>query len=110
MKYLVLIVALFSLCGCGANSLVARQEATVLVSTVYDDVPCRQLAGERNDLAGQAGLPTDARVRFSSVLLGLGTIMPDFRTEKQRSQDTARGKIMAMNDSLARRCGQGERN
>lgn len=110
MKLIVLILALFSLVGCGANSLVARQEAAVLVSTVYDDVPCRQLVGQRNDVAREAGVPADARVRFSSVWFGLGTVLPDFRTEAERRQDAARGKIMAMNDSLARRCGQGARN
>ncbi|MFC3208230.1 hypothetical protein [Aquamicrobium soli] len=109
MKYLVLIVALFGLGGCGANSLIAHEEATVIVSTLYDDVDCRQLLAERNGLASQENLPRDARVTFSPVSLGLGILIPDYRTEAQRRQDTARGKIMAMNDSLARRCGQGRR-
>jgi hypothetical protein len=109
MKRLVLIAALFGLGGCGANSLIAHEEATVIVSTLYDDVDCRQLLAERNSLARQAGLPMDATVTFSSVSTGLDTLIPDYRTEVQRRQDTARGKIMAMNDSLARRCGQARR-
>ncbi|MGB3418287.1 MAG: hypothetical protein WBA36_16560 [Mesorhizobium sp.] len=109
MKHLVLVVALFSLGGCGANSLIAHQEATVIVSTLYDDVDCRQLLAERNGLAREENLPMDAKVTFSSISLGLGILIPDYRTEAKRRQDTARGKIMAMNDSLARRCGQGKR-
>jgi hypothetical protein len=105
MKYLVLMAALLSLCGCGANSLISRQEATVLVSTVYDGVACQQLLRERDELVQQAGVATDARVTFSSISTGFGIIIPDFRSETRRKRDAAVGKIMAMNDSLMRRCG-----
>lgn len=109
MKYFVLVAAFCALAGCGANSLVAREEATVIVSTLYDDVDCGHLLAERNGLARQENLPMDARVTFSSVSHGLGILIPDDRTQAKRRQDAARGRIMAMNDSLARRCGRGKR-
>jgi len=105
MKYLVLIAALLTLSGCGANSLVGREEATVVVSIVYDDVPCKQLVSQRNELAQEVGVPTDAKVTFTPIWTGFGTVVPDFRSETRRKRDTAVGKIAAMNDSLSRRCG-----
>lgn len=105
MNYVVLIAALFTLSGCGANSIVSREEAEMVVSIAYDDVPCQQLAGQRNGLARQAGVSTDAKVTFSPVWAGFGTVVPDYRSQAQREQAVAVGKIAAMNDSLARRCG-----
>lgn len=109
MKYPVLIAALLCLGGCGVNSLVAGQEATVLVSIVYDDVPCARLLAERNALAREVGVANNTTVTFSTLSTGLAMFVPDFRSEKSRQRDSAVGKIMAMNDSLARRCGKDRR-
>jgi hypothetical protein len=102
-----LMVALLGLGGCAGNSLVSGEEASVLVSTVYDDVPCPRLTSDRNALAAEVGVATDAKVTFSGGSAGFGVVIPDYRSQARRKHDSAVGKIAAMNDSLARRCGEG---
>jgi hypothetical protein len=109
MKYLVLVAALLGLSGCGANSLVGREEATMVVSIVYDDVPCKQLTSQRNELAREVGVPTDAKPSFTAIATGFGVLIPDFRSQARRKRDSAVGKIVGMNDSLLRRCGSKKR-
>jgi hypothetical protein len=53
------------------------------------------------------GVATDAKVTFSGGSAGFGVVIPDYRSQARRKHDSAVGKIAAMNDSLARRCGEG---
>lgn len=103
----LMVALLLGLGGCAGNSLVSGEEATVLVSTVYDAVPCARLTSDRDALAREVGVPTDAKVTFSGGSAGFGVAIPDYRSQARREHDSAVGKIAAMNDSLTRRCGKG---
>ncbi|HEY4191330.1 MAG TPA: hypothetical protein VGM46_01675 [Mesorhizobium sp.] len=104
MKYMMLMVALLGLGGCAGHSLADAEDSVMVVSLVYDKVPCGRLTNERNALAREVGVPTGAKVTFTPVSTGFGVVIPDFRSNERRKRDSAVGKIVGMNDSLLRRC------
>ena len=70
-------------------------------------MPCDQLLAQRNGLAQQYHLSTDAKPSFSNPAMGFGPFTPDMRSKSKRDTDQASGKIDAMNRSIARRdCGK----
>lgn len=84
-------------------------EREIISSLRYDDVSCEELADLRDREAEAFGLPADAEVdhsasnRFRYRFTGLGTVVPDVRSSKEREVGLARGRIDAMNRSMARR-------
>lgn len=72
-------------------------------SIQYDKIECKKLIAQRNAVAGTGGVATDAKPVFAETPLGLGPVLPDVRSTKQRSADQAAGQVDAMNRSLIRR-------
>jgi hypothetical protein len=91
------------LAGCATGTIASGEDANVASSLQYDSVACKPLLAERNALAARYGLPQDARPVFSGTPTGLGTVLPDMRSETRREADQAAGRIDAMNRSLIRR-------
>ncbi|GLS38950.1 hypothetical protein GCM10010869_45470 [Mesorhizobium tianshanense] len=108
MRWNILVLAsCLASAGCVGNSMSERQDADVRSSLQYDSVPCDQLLAQRAGLARQYRLPVDAKPSFSNPAMGFGPFTPDMRSKSKRDSDQARGKIDAMNRSMARReCGK----
>lgn len=90
------------LAGCG-GTLVENQERNIVSSLPYDTIPCEALLARRAELAGRYGLPEDAAPVVDEPATGLGPVMPDLRSGRQRAAEEARGEIAAMSRSLTRR-------
>jgi hypothetical protein len=108
MRWNVMVLAsCLVMAGCMGSSMSERQDQDVQSSLQYDDVPCDQLLAERNGLAQQYHLSTDAKPSFSNPAMGFGPFTPDVRSKSKRDTDLASGKIDAMNRSIERRdCGK----
>lgn len=107
-RKMMILASCLTMAGCvGGNSMSERQDENVQSSLQYDSVPCDQLIGQRNGLAGQYHLSTTAKPSFSNPAMGFGPFTPDMRSKNQRDIDQAAGKIDAMNRSIERRdCGK----
>lgn len=104
---MMVLASCLAMTGCMGNSMSERQDQDVQSSLQYDSVPCDQLLAQRNRLAQQYHLSTDAKPSFSNPAMGFGPFTPDMRSKGKRDTDLASGKIDAMNRSLERRdCGK----
>ncbi|MBN9243085.1 MAG: hypothetical protein J0I98_09840 [Mesorhizobium sp.] len=91
------------LAGCGVDSLREHQESNIMSSLPYDGTPCDALKAKRATLMARYGLSQDAKPIMGDTPLGLGPIMPDMRSARQKGAEQARGEIDAMNRSMVRR-------
>jgi hypothetical protein len=110
---MVMLASCLTMAGCvGGTSMSERQDEDVQSSLQYDSVPCDQLLAQRNGLAQQYHLSTDAKPSFSNPAMGFGPFTPDMRSKAKRDTDQATGQIDAMNRSIERRdCGKpGKKN
>ncbi len=92
------------------NSVAVQQEAEVFNSIQYDTIPCADLQGRRNALAAQHGVSPDIERTppKESTTPGFGIVLPDGRSDAERTRARAIGEITAMNRSIQRRaCGKG---
>ena len=109
---ILLVFAPFALVAC--QSIDAGLDDEIMSSIKYDRYSCKQLVSARNKEAADFGLSRDAErdqsrsIRYRSALMPLGALVPDLRGSKARERGLARGRIDAMNRSLARRCGKGK--
>lgn len=109
---LFLVISAGALTAC--QSIDAGLDSEIVSSIDYDRYSCTQLVSVRNREAADFGLPRDAERdqsrsnRLRSALMPLGSIVPDLRGAKARETGLARGRIDAMNRSLARRCGKND--
>ncbi len=104
---MMVLVSCLAVTGCMGSSMAERQDQDVQSSLQYDSVPCDQLLAQRNGLAQQYNLSTDAKPSFSNPAMGFGPFTPDTRSKSKRDVDQASGKIDAMNRSIVRReCGK----
>lgn len=105
---ILLLPLILAATACGGTRS-AVEDASVISSTRYDDVPCAQLVAQRNDLAARFGLARNVeRPSFEGRRAGLGVIMPDLRSETTRQQDQAVYMVHAMSRSIERRNCEGE--
>jgi hypothetical protein len=109
------IIALATLAMMAASlgacaDMVGNTNAEVVSSIRFDDVPCKQLISQRNQLVARYGSP-DAlpegrklgeRPYLKHEPLGM-FLAPDFRSKDQLETRKALGRIDAMNHSLQRR-------
>ena len=100
-------IAALSLCllaaGCGKDSLAAHEDAAVISSLQFDEVPCRELLAQRNGLMQRYGLAETAKPTFTNSPTGLAPFIPDYRSRERQASEKAAGEIDAMNRSLVRR-------
>lgn len=103
---MIVLASCVATAGCVGNSMSERQDANIQSSLQYDSVPCDQLLAQRNGLAQQYHLSTEAKPTFSNPAMGFGPFTPDMRSKAKRDADQATGEIDAMNRSIDRRdCG-----
>ncbi|MER9919507.1 MULTISPECIES: hypothetical protein [unclassified Mesorhizobium] len=106
MRWNMMVLASCLAMGGCSSSMSERQDQDVQSSLQYDNVPCDQLLAQRNELAQQYHLSTDAKPSFSNPAMGFGPFTPDMRSKSKRDTDLASGQIDAMNRSIVRRdCG-----
>lgn len=103
MRNRAMLLSCLLLSGCGANSLVSKEDSAVHSSLQYDKVACGSLLAERDALVKRYHLPVDAKPVFTDVPTGLGAVLPDIRSARQREAQDAAGRVDAMNRSMARR-------
>ena len=104
---MMVLASCLAMTGCMGSSMSERQDENIQSSLLYDSVPCDQLLAQRNGLAQQYHLSTDAKPSFSNPAMGFGPFTPDMRSKSKRDTDLASGKIDAMNRSIVRRdCGK----
>ena len=105
---MMVLASCLAMTGCMGSSMSERQDQNVQSSLQYDSVPCGELLAQRNALAQQYHLSTDAKApTFSNPAMGFGPFTPDMRSKSKRDTDLASGKIDAMNRSIERRdCGK----
>jgi hypothetical protein len=107
-RYVVIMLAAMPASAC--SSLPAAIEAEVVRSTLYDDIPCGTLTAQRAALVRQYGDPEkqpDKRQPGDPITpTGLSVVTPDFRSAAEKERGLAWGKIVAMNSSIKRRCGE----
>lgn len=102
MRGMMLLAVCAAVSGC-ASSLAVREDQDVQSSLQYDAVSCTSLIAQRNELMRRYDLPRNATPTFSNTPFGLGPVLPDIRSQRQREVAHASGEIAAMNNSIARR-------
>ena len=104
---MMVLASCLAMTGCMGSSMSERQDENIQSSLLYDSVPCDQLLAQRNGLAQQYHLSTDAKPSFSNPAMGFGPFMPDVRSKAKQDADKATGQMDAMNRSIDRRdCGK----
>ena len=107
-RYVVIMLAAMPASAC--SSLPAAIEGEVVRSTIYDDIPCATLKAQRAALVRQYGDPEknpDARQPGDPITpTGMSVVTPDFRSAAEKERGLAWGKIVAMDSSITRRCGE----
>jgi hypothetical protein len=102
------VAALVSLSACA--DMAGNTNREVVNSMQFDDVPCKELISQRNQLVARYGSP-DAlpegqkpgeRPYLKHEPLGV-FLAPDFRSKNQLEARKALGRIDAMNHSIERR-------
>jgi hypothetical protein len=106
LRYVVILLATVPVAAC--SSLPAAIESEVVRSTLYDETPCTTLRAERAALVRQYGDPkTNPNARQPGDPItptGMSVVTPDFRSAAEKERGLAWGKIVAMDDSIERRC------
>jgi hypothetical protein len=102
MRAMMALALCVAVSGC-ADSLAVREDQDVQSSLQYDAVPCASLVAQRNELMRRYDLPKDTAPTFSKTPFGLGPVLPDIRSKRQREVAHASGEISAMSNSITRR-------
>lgn len=108
MKRIALVITAGIALGACSGTLSAIEDDEIIGSIRYDQIPCPDLAAQRDALAASHGLPRDVkRVPSAERTPGVGLLSPDPLTGEQRQRRQAAAMIDAMNRSMERRSCEG---
>ncbi|MHC1549500.1 hypothetical protein [Phyllobacterium sp. K27] len=93
------------LAGCG--NIQGQLDNEKISSLRYDTIQCPSLIAQRNQAAAEVSRLTNGQgYQDPDVIIGLGPILPDYRTENQKKAGALQGQVESMSRSIDRRkCG-----
>ena len=93
------------LAGCG--NIQGQLDNEKISSLRYDTVQCPALIAQRSQAMAEVSRLTNGQgYQDPDVIVGLGPVLPDYRTENQTKAGALQGQIESMSRSIDRRkCG-----
>ena len=102
IRHVQVIILSTLLAGCG--NIQGQLDNEKISSLRYDSVACPTLVAQRNHaLAEVSRLTKGAGYQDPNVIVGLGPILPDYRTANQKQAGALQGQADSMTRSIDRR-------